>query len=115
MSVLCALALVGVTFAHRPVDPQDRMQSPDMAAYLALGGSLADLCLTDDTGPDGLSHAECPSCTLAKSFALAPAMLGPSGEGVCTATPMPAPDHRVLAVHDPRAPPARGPPFFHLT
>lgn len=114
MSVLCALALVGVTFVHRPVDPQDRMPGAEIAAYLALGGSLADLCLTDGTGGDGASAADCASCTLAKALALAPAALVVSADGVCAAAPLPAAGHPVLAGHAPRAPPARGPPSFHL-
>ena len=53
---------------------------PDLAAYLAMGGSLSDLCLSEDPNQ---SHAECPFCREADYVALdspapetAPAIFG---------------------------------------
>ena len=75
VSVLCALALMLVAFAHRPLETDPRLSDPQIAAYLALGGSFADLCLSGDGGEDHAAHADCPACTIAKSMALAPALL----------------------------------------
>lgn len=53
---------------------------PDLATYLAMGGSLSDLCLSED--PEQ-GHAECPFCREADYVALvspapetAPAVFG---------------------------------------
>lgn len=72
MRAICALtlglALTGVGAAHRPVDHPE--QRAALAAFVAAGGSLADLC--HDAGDHGGDHAmpECPACTLTGAVVL---------------------------------------------
>ncbi|MGH7005186.1 MAG: hypothetical protein ACREIP_14680 [Alphaproteobacteria bacterium] len=71
--MLCAVALLCVAFAHRPVSaaPSD---APDLSAYALPDGSLPTLCLTD-TG-DGDHHDKawhgngCEACRLSASVVL---------------------------------------------
>jgi hypothetical protein len=114
VSVLCALALVFVAFGHRPVETDPRLSDPQIAAYLSLGGALADLCISGDDGQDQAAHADCPACTIAKSMALAPACLAPSDLVVWSSHRAAWPETLVLTGHGPRAPPARGPPSIQL-
>ena len=112
--VLCALALMLVAFGHRPVETDLRLSAPQIAAYLALGGSLADLCLSGEEGPDHVTHPDCPACTLAKSMALAPTGLAAAQLVVGSSGRAGWPETLVWAGHVPRAPPARGPPSLQL-
>lgn len=114
VSVLCALALMLVAFAHRHLATDPRLSDPQIAAYLALGGSLADLCISGDDTQDHAAHADCPACTIAKSMALAPACLAPMGLVAWSSHRAAWPETLVLTGHGPRAPPARGPPSIQL-
>lgn len=114
MSVLCALALILVGLAHRPVGTDPRLSDPQIASYLALGGSLADLCLSGDEGHDSAAHADCPACTIAKGMALAPACAAATGLAVWSSHRAAWPETLVLTGHGARAPPARGPPSIQL-
>ena len=114
MAVLCALALTLVAFAHHPVETDPRLSDPQIAAYLSLGGSLDDLCISVDDGQDHAAHAECPACTIAKSIALAPACVAPTGQVAWSSHRAAWPETLVLTGHGPRAPPARGPPLLQL-
>ncbi len=114
VSVLCAVALVLVAFGHRPVETDPRVSDPQIAAYLALGGSLADLCLSGDDEQDHAAYADCPACTIAKSMALAQACLAPSDLVVWSGHRAAWPETLILTGHGPRAPPARGPPSIQL-
>ena len=113
-SVLCALALMLVAFAHRPLETDSRLSDPQIAAYLAFGGSFADLCISGDDSEDHATHADCPACTIAKSMALAPACLSPMGLVAWSSHRAAWPEALVLTGHGPRAPPARGPPSIQL-
>jgi hypothetical protein len=112
--VLCALALMFVAYAHRPVENDPRLSDPQIAAYLALGGSLADLCISDDGTEDHAAHAECPACTIVKSMALAPACPAPMGLVAWSSHRAAWLETLVKTGHGPRAPPARGPPSIQL-
>ena len=114
VSVLCALALFLVAFAHRPVENDSRLSDPQMTAYLSLGGTLADLCISDDGSKDHAAHADCPACTIAKSMALTPACPAPMGLTARSNHAAAWPETLVLTGHGPRAPPARGPPSIQL-
>ena len=114
VSVLCALALILLAFAHRPVASDPRLSDPQFAAFLALGGSLDDLCMPGDDSKDHAAHADCPACTIAKSMALAPACATPMGLLAWSTQGADWPETLVLTGHGPRAPPARGPPFLQL-
>lgn len=110
--VVLGLALSGL--AHRPVvDPRP---DPDLSAYLSLGGTLHDLCLTDDAGgQDRGGHeghlSDCPACTLGKGMALAGALAGPSAPSGCGKTKAIWPALAVLIGPFPHLPEARAPPF----
>ena len=114
VAVLCALALGLVAFGYRPAATDPRLSDPQFAAFLALGGSLADLCLLGDDGQDHAAHADCPACIIVKSIALAPACPFPSDLLVWSSHSAAAPEIHLLAGHGPRAPPARGPPVLPL-
>jgi hypothetical protein len=114
VAVLCALALSLAAFAHRTVSPEPRGTDPQIAAYLALGGSLDELCLADAPGEDGAAHPDCPACALSKALALGPSPAGPAGP-LATCTHATWPDTPHLSGHAPCAPPARGPPPLRLT
>lgn len=108
--VVLGLALSG--FAHRPA--AQPLPDPQIAAYLALGGSLHDLCLTDDPGGRGGHEglvSDCPVCTLGKGMALAGALAGPSVPLGCGKVRAIWPATAVLVGHIPHLPEARAPPF----
>jgi hypothetical protein len=114
VSVLCALALVLLSSAHRPVTAASSTSDSAIAAYLALGGSLDDLCLSGGSDGHGASHDDCPACTLGKSMAPGPVLCGPAGPAIVEADRLLLPDLPLTAGHGPRAPPARGPPSVQL-
>lgn len=114
VSLLCAVALVLVAFAHRPAEAEPPAADPQIAAYLALGGSLDDLCLTGEAEHDHDRHADCPACTIAKAMALAPACVAPRPVAVWSGARAAWPSTLVLTGHGPRARPARGPPSIQL-
>ena len=66
-TVLVLLSLATSGFAHRfaPVD-----LSPELQAYVANGGALADLCDTGDSPHSG-TMADCKTCRLIGAMALA--------------------------------------------
>ena len=103
--LVLVIALASVQFASHSVRPE--VTDPDLVAYLATGGSLADLC---QTGEYGSSHTDCPFCREVDFFALAPRLpvMGPAS---AIAEPL---LERVAWVSSPPlvlgVPPARGPP-----
>jgi hypothetical protein len=112
VSALCALALVLVTFAHRPAPADQPRPEPQLALWLALGGPLDDLCRSGDRGKDAAAHPECPACIIAKSIAAGPACPALAGLVVWTSRRVVWPEATVPASHGPRAPPCRGPPVL---
>jgi hypothetical protein len=114
LSVLCALALVLLSSTHRPLTAESPASDPVIAAYLSLGGSLADLCLSGESEDGKAGHGDCPACTLAKVMALGPCVPGPDGPANVAADIPPLTHLLLLAGHGPRAPPARGPPSLQL-
>ena len=112
MSVLCALSLFLVAFAHRPVFSEPRVSDPTIAAYLAMGGSLSDLCISDADGKQGGSHADCQACRLVKSTALTAASLELADIVAWSVERPIRPSSAVVSSHGPRVPPVRGPPSF---
>jgi hypothetical protein len=112
--VLCVLALVLVAFAHLPAGTDPRLSDPQVAAYPALGGSLANLCTSGEDGKDHAAHADCPACTIAKSMVLAPACPAPVALVAWSGHRTTWSETPVLTGHGPRAPPARGPPSISL-
>ncbi len=108
IAALLALGLMVLGFGHQhaPGMPAD----PMLAAYLQMGGALEELCVTQD-GPQRMAQ-DCPVCTLAQIMSLgadAPAM------GIAlriVALELPVTGYLLAQAHDPRAPPARGPPLL---
>ena len=68
-SIVLAIMLVvaGVQYASHSV--RSEVTEPDLAAFLAVGGSLDDLCLSEDHAHD---HADCPFCRELELLALEP-------------------------------------------
>lgn len=106
---LIALAFIGLGFGHQNVraTPTDAM----LAAYVAAGGQIDALCLTDTNMPQNAAD-DCPVCTLAQSMALADAISGSETCLTLTEIDLPVAGHLLTKPHTPRAPPARGPPAF---
>ena len=112
MRVFCAvilgLALAGVGAAHRPVERA--AETAALAAFVAAGGNLDDLC--HDAGGHG-DHATpaCPACTLTHAVML------PAAADVALPLPKlaqrgfwPAQVAAFRATCPAPPPPARGPP-----
>lgn len=106
-AALLVLALVALGFGHRhsPATPAD----PGLAAYVAMGGVLDDLCLDEQEAPQGVAQ-DCPVCTLAKVMALAPETARAGFSLRPVTADLPPAGHLLASHHTPRAPPARGPP-----
>lgn len=68
LSVVLVLsaALVLVGFAHKLQQPSDALD-PAVQAYLSQGGTLSDICLTDDEGERYVF--ECDACPVKNSIA----------------------------------------------
>ncbi|MEM6439112.1 MAG: hypothetical protein AAF763_05345 [Pseudomonadota bacterium] len=110
VAAFCALALMLTGFAHRPLAADPNPPGPELAAYLAMGGSLADLCLwAPDADPETV-HADCPACTLAKGMAVGPPCMSASRIAAWPYEVVPAATSVLPAGLGARAPPARGPP-----
>jgi hypothetical protein len=114
VSWLCAVALMLLAFGHRPVETDPRWSDPQIASYLALGGSLADLCTAADEGQDHAARADCPVCTLAKSMVLAPALPAPVSLLAWSRQRAAWPETLVHAGQRPHTKPSRAPPFLRL-
>lgn len=68
LRLVLMLAMIGVGFAHQIAA---REISPELAAYVAAGGTLADLCGTagdDETG----ATSDCQACRISDGAALHP-------------------------------------------
>jgi hypothetical protein len=113
-ALILGLGLAGAGAAHRPMERPAEIAA--LAAFLAAGGDLADLC--HDAGDHGGGHArtECPACTLQAGLAL------PVIDPVQLPVPQlaqqglwPAQVAAFLSAHPTRLPPARGPPVPTLS
>ncbi|MEP2640751.1 hypothetical protein [Roseobacter sp.] len=103
--LIASLAMSAAAFAHRVADPAP---SPDLLAYLDIGGTLEDLC--GDTGPSHLTSA-CDACRIMAN-ALAPMGARPlhrpqNGRVSVWVRPIAQAMH---APHPPVSPPSRAPP-----
>ncbi|MBY5931705.1 hypothetical protein KUV51_01735 [Tateyamaria omphalii] len=79
LSLICAVmvALATIGFAHQTAQPET--PSPELAAYVAAGGSLADLCGPFDGGSQ-VHIQKCEACRISDTA------LWPSGH--CTDRPL---------------------------
>lgn len=107
-AALFALALMVLGFGHQhaPALPADLT----MAAYIQMGGTLDDLCITQD-GPQAMAD-DCPVCTLAQIMALGTDAPASGAVFRIAVLEPPVAGHSLTRAHGPRAPPARGPPLF---
>ena len=112
MALTLAVVLAGTGAAHRPVERPGAAAA--LAAFVAAGGTLADLCHeAGDTGHGGHAAIECPACLLQKSAALIDLVAAVAPVPVLRAEvlrprlPEPVPLVRLATL-----PPARGPPFL---
>ena len=64
ISLICTFALLG--FAHKNTPTP---VSPELAAFLAAGGSISDIC-NDDHEPEHEQSVDCEACRIADSFAI---------------------------------------------
>ncbi len=109
VAFIAAVALLFLSTAHRPVSAASGDAA--LVAYLALGGTLDELCGPGgDDNTDG-AHRPCPACTLAKSLIDAPPV-----EWVLTDVTVRPADAAPVRPADapqsrPASPPARGPPL----
>lgn len=70
LRIFCAMILVSVGFAHKPLDGSVAT-GPDMAAYALPDGTIASLCLPDEDGKTGKHHDNgCAACRISSSIAL---------------------------------------------
>lgn len=69
MTLVMVLSLALIGFGHRLQASPDT-SDPAIAAYLASGGELGDICGPLGTGGDAVQGTECPTCLLKSCFAL---------------------------------------------
>lgn len=105
MVVLLALALGFVGFGHRMIAPQ----ALDLAAYAMPDGSLPDLCI-EGSADQGKADTPCPACTIAAALHLPEAVSLPAIDLTASQADWPVVSQPNAQAHQPRAPPARGPP-----
>ncbi|MDZ7603850.1 MAG: hypothetical protein U1A06_21010 [Hoeflea sp.] len=73
LRMLCALSLLLVAFAHRPlaVESAPAISTADLAAYVLPDGTLPDLCLTGgDDGADHSAATHCEACRIVSAVDL---------------------------------------------
>tara|TARA_R110002020_G_scaffold194317_5_gene395037 strand:- start:2875 stop:3225 length:351 start_codon:yes stop_codon:yes gene_type:complete len=71
--MLCALSLMLVAFAHRPLalaDAAPDFASAEMASFVLPDGTLPDLCLTGEDDPGHYSTNYCEACRIVSSVDL---------------------------------------------
>ncbi|MDP2731991.1 MAG: hypothetical protein Q8O63_02600 [Hoeflea sp.] len=76
--MLCALSLLLVAFAHKPLaldDAASVISSAELAAFVLPDGTLPDLCLTGEDDPRHAAATHCEACRIAASVDL-PSPLG---------------------------------------
>lgn len=115
MALTLALGLAGAGAAHRPMERPEAAAA--LAAFVAAGGSLADLChATGEARHGGHGQIECPACVLQKGMAAlaATATVVPAPVRLVE-TLVPAVGLRHAGLRSGHRPPARGPPVFLLS
>lgn len=66
VTISLIIAFVTLGFAHKSISTQ---LAPELAAYVAAGGSLDDLCGGDQL-PGHAASVSCEACRIADSFAI---------------------------------------------
>lgn len=74
MRIVCALSLLLVAFAHKPLDVSGGFQGSidtSLSAYVLPDGSVPDICLTgNDDGSHHVAASDCEACRLSASVGL---------------------------------------------
>ncbi|MEP3847257.1 MAG: hypothetical protein ABJM43_18090 [Paracoccaceae bacterium] len=106
-AVLCSvLAVVVLGFVHaRGSAPL----SPELAAYIEMGGALSDICGAND--PDALGGDDCPICRLSDAALGEPLSTLIDTQAMSYRHKIVAPDGAIVPSALCRAPPVRGPPL----
>ena len=101
-----AFAMTGTGFGHRVASAD---VDGTLTAYLAAGGTYADIC--DDAGTGHVSGATCDACRLVDSVSVPAGQVGDRGLALVgdVVTHSTAPRYHVTATFDPAHPP-RAPP-----
>ena len=112
---VCALSLLLLSFAHRPVvsPSPSTLSSVELAAYALPDGTGLAFCLSGINGDESGVERPCEFCRIAGSFILPmPSKnVTPYGLPVPVAFVIPVDMHRACAGFPPAAPP-RGPPVI---
>lgn len=112
ITVILAVVLSVLGFAHRPAAPVENMR---LAAYVAAGGAIEDLCELDgDARLHGAAH--CDACRLVGAAALPdPGVLSLPGDlPLANTGTFPPPRSRAGFLRDP-ARAVRGPPWSRFS
>jgi hypothetical protein len=107
--IACAIALLSVGFAHKPLELQAPSQV-ELAAYTLPDGSVPDLCIPGDDGSGTHKHDMdhgCEACRLVASI-LVPQPPAVGGAVMAAAGPV-MPVARVEAFRQRLYPPGSGP------
>jgi hypothetical protein len=70
LKILCAIAMVWTSFAHRPVIASETEQTADLSAYTLPDGTVPVICISGENGEKNAYAKGCPYCTLVKAAAL---------------------------------------------
>ena len=73
LRMLCALSLMLVAFAHRPLaltDSASTYSNVDVAAFVLPDGTLPDLCLDDEKSGHHSAASHCEACRIVSSVDL---------------------------------------------
>lgn len=111
LRIVCAMLLVVLGFAHKPVSASP-YETADLAIYALPDGSVASLCLADQDGKQGM-HVDrgCEACRLASGITV-PVAPGDHAEIVRheTAVSFIVAAERFHRLNFPPNAPPRGPP-----
>ncbi len=109
LRMACAIALLSVGFAHKPLDVQ-ALSQVELAAYTLPDGTVPDLCLPGDDGSGKLKHQmshDCEACRLSASVVI-PQPPAVGGAVMASAQPL-LPPVRAEAFRQRLYPPGSGP------
>lgn len=67
LPVLCAIALVWASVAHRPIIISNTSQTVDLSAYVLPDGTIPVICFGGEGDGKNTSSQACPFCTLASA------------------------------------------------
>ena len=109
MVLLLAVGLTALGFGHR----MGLHDAVDLSAYAMPDGTLPELCHDGETAEHGAKdQPPCPACRIIPAVELPPIITLPPVQLVVVTVVWPDVALADASTHQPRAPPARGPPNF---